>query len=488
MVVAAGIAAVIVAPVAVARADEHAALRREVRSALAAMPDANTTAAVSVVDLAAGSETLAVNADTPLVPASSMKILTIAAAIATLGTDFEFTTRLATDGGDVYLIGDGDPALGDEKLCSQRGESITGVFERWSAVLQDGGVRRVAGDIVVDDSIFGDALTHPTWEESDLDNWYAAPAGGLNFNDNCVDITVTPASTHDRPVLVSVVPKSPLVRIINNCVSGGKGQPVLHHVHDTTEYTIRGRCNKKWRFGPVSFPDPALLAGSALRAVLTEKGIPVAGTVRRGRVRRANGELPAGLTVVAEQRTPLADVLRRAGKDSQNLFAECLMKRAGYAWSSRQLASDPKGGWEQGREAILATLRRAGINTDGLSVADGSGLSRANACTARHLTQVLAWMSGRPGAGMFYESLSVAGVDGSLHRRLKDAEGRVRVKTGTMRGVRALAGYVEHDGRPRYAFAIMFNGYTGSSTPYKEIQDRICRAMLSADSPTAGSR
>jgi D-alanyl-D-alanine carboxypeptidase/D-alanyl-D-alanine-endopeptidase (penicillin-binding protein 4) len=78
---------------------------------------------------------------------------------------------------------------------------------------------------------------------------------------------------------------------------------------------------------------------------------------------------------------------------------------------------------------------------------------------------------------LIYDSLSIGGVDGSLRKRLKDIPGQVHAKTGTMRGVRALAGYVGDNARPRYAFAVLFNGYKGPSTPYKAIQERICRIL-----------
>jgi D-alanyl-D-alanine carboxypeptidase/D-alanyl-D-alanine-endopeptidase (penicillin-binding protein 4) len=123
----------------------------------------------------------------------------------------------------------------------------------------------------------------------------------------------------------------------------------------------------------------------------------------------------------------------------------------------------------------------AGIDTRGLKVADGSGLSRENACTARQLAALLSWGYRQPFSQLLYESLSEAGVDGSLQRRLKNLEGRIHAKTGTMRGIRTLAGYVDDEAGPRFTFAIMFNGYRGGSAPYKEIQDRFCRVLAEAE-------
>jgi len=119
-----------------------------------------------------------------------------------------------------------------------------------------------------------------------------------------------------------------------------------------------------------------------------------------------------------------------------------------------------------------------GASPDGFSAVDGSGLSRANRCTPRQQTSLLRWVQRQSWSELFRQSLAVAGVDGSLRRRLREHPGRVVAKTGTMRGVRALAGYVMNGSQPRYAFAVVFNDYPGPSTPYREIQDRFCRALV----------
>ncbi len=262
---------------------------------------------------------------------------------------------------------------------------------------------------------------------------------------------------------------------------------MLHHPWRTFEYRIKGRCAKRWPFNSVSFPDPGLLFADSLRTFLAGRGVSVAGTIRRARVREPGGGLPASLTVLARRSTGIADVLRRAGKDSQNLFAECLLKRVGYAWAKKQGAADPQGSWSLGAQAVVALTKRAGIDTRGLVVADGSGLSRDNACSARQLTSLLAWTATRGAGPSVHDSLSVAGVDGSLRKRLKEMPGRIVAKTGTMRGVRTLAGYVDTNVGSKYAFAVMFNGYKGPSTPYRKIQDRFCRVLVEAATPPTGS-
>jgi len=461
-------------------------IEHQLRSALASLPHSDVHAGVCIIDIGSGKTIFAENADTPLTPASTMKLFAMVTALTELGPDFAFETILATDGTNLIVIGDGDPAFGDEKIHRRLGESITADFERWAGVLLESGVGSIPGDLIIDESIFDDQWAHPSWEEGDLDNWYAAPVGALNFNDNCVDVTVRPDQTRDAPALITIQPETTLVKIVNKCRSSGTGTPVIHHPHDTFEYIVSGRCAKHWPFASVSFPDPGLLFADSLWTALAKKSVAVRGTIRRKRLRLADGTVPPMLTILGRRTTALSDVLLRIGKNSQNLFAECLLKRTAYAWAKRRGLANPQGSWPLGSRAVLALVERCGINTQGLVIADGSGLSRDNTCSARQMASLLAWMHARGEGRLLHDSLSTSGVDGSLRKRLTNLPGRVHAKTGTMKGVSALSGYVDADTGRRYAFAIIFNGYRGPSTPYKRIQDDICRVLSGTQNGHAG--
>lgn len=457
----------------------------ELRSAIQPLPHASTTGGACVIDLRSGETLFAWNADTPLIPASSHKVFAMAVALVELGPAFHFETVLATRGDRLIVIGDGDPGFGDPRLCKNRDEAVTAELERWALAIKASGDATGFSGLVIDESIFDNLALHTSWEQDDLGKWYAAPVGGLNFNDNCLDITVSPAPQTGDPVLVQVQPPNGLAQILNRCKTGGKGNPLLHHAPGTVEYKITGRCSKRWPFGSVAFPDPGLLFAGAFRSVLDENEITIGDDIRRERFRLPDGRLPESLHVIARHRTPIADVLSRAGKNSQNLFAECLLKRTGFAWSKRTGSPIPVGSWASGTQAVTAMMRSAGVDTTGFTVADGSGLSRENTCTARQQASLLAWAINSTWGHLLHDNLSVAGVDGSLRKRLRDAPGRVFAKTGTMTGVRSLAGYVDDDRGPRYAFAITFNGYRGPSTPYKLIQDDFCRTLLKRQNQAA---
>lgn len=456
-----------------------AGLQQDLRAILTKLPHPQAMAGACVIDLTNGQAVFELNAHAPMTPASTMKLFSMAAALAELGTNFQFQTLLATDGTNLLLIGDGDPGFGDLKIAQARRESIYAPFEGWAETLRARGILHIKGDIVIDESIFDEQRVHPSWESGDLGKWYAAPVGGLNINDNCLDITAIPGKT-GGPASVIVEPQNGLITIINRCKTGGKGEPTLNHRAGSNEYTVSGRVNKRWPFSPVACTDPGLLFADSFRSVLTRKGIKIEGGIRRGRARASDGSLPPPITVLGIHHTPIGEVLARAGKDSQNLFAECLLKRAGSARARRLGQPDGRGSWKSGGEAVFALLQRAAIDSHGLAVADGSGLSRDNACTASQLAELLAYEYTQPTGSLLRQSLATAGVDGSLKKRLKNSDSRVHAKTGTMKGIRSLAGYVDGESGPRYAFAVMFNGYKGAAAPYKEIQDRFCRILADA--------
>lgn len=468
-------------------------LQQDLQSALSKLPHPQARVGACVIDLATGHTVFKLNADAPMTPASTMKVFAMSTALAELGPAFHFETVFATDGRNLLIIGDGDPGFGDQKIARSRGETIYTPFEAWADTLRARGLTHIRGDIIIDEWVFEDSRIHPSWEPEDLGKWYAAPVGGLNINDNCLDIAVSPGKS-GGPAVIDIEPQNGFISVINKCKTGvgGKGKgndPVLNHRAGTLEYTISGQVTKRWPFSPVAVDDPGMLFAETFRSVLSRRGIRVEGSVRRGRVRSPDGSLPPPIVVLGVHRTPIADVLARAGKDSQNLFAECLLKRAGFARSRRMGQSDARGSWKNGAEAAFALMQRAGIDSRGLVIADGSGLSRDNSCTAGQLAQLLAHEYRQPAGRLLKDSLATAGVDGSLKKRLKNADVRVHAKTGTMKGIRALAGYVDGESGSRYAFAIIFNGYKGTSAPYKDLQDRVCRILSdAADHDHSGTR
>ncbi|MCG3137168.1 MAG: D-alanyl-D-alanine carboxypeptidase [Phycisphaerae bacterium] len=413
------------------------------------------------------------NADLPLIPASNQKLLTAAVAVERLGSDFAFETRLYRQGRDLLLVGGGDPALGDAKVAADNNSTALTVFENWAKYLRDQKLTFIEGQILIDDRWFESEWIHPTWEADDLNKWYAAPVGGLNFNDNCIEVALKPTQAGGL-VEYTVFPPNGWTKIINQCKTGGNAKPWLHREKDGQSFSIRGQTREVVELGSAPVADPGLFTGEVLRESLIGAGISVVGGVQRWDPTQQPiqpGEEP---TLLATNRTPISSVLRRALTDSQNLFAECLLKTLSRAPNA---GSNP-GSWTAGQQVIRQTLESWGIDVTGLVVVDGSGLSRDNRLTARQLLRVLQTVHGwGPKGDLLIRNLAVNGRSGTLRKRMTDIPDRVWGKTGYIRGVRTFSGYVIGADQQWYAVVILFNNLPGGSAPYNDIHDEVCRIL-----------
>jgi len=425
-----------------------------------------------VVELPGGRVLYERDARTPLIPASNMKLVVIASAIEQLGIDYRYETVLAIRDRDLVVIGSGDPTFGDERIAKGRGESITAVFHRWAARLHDAGVRQIPGDLVIDDSIFDRQFTHPNWPPNQHQAWYEAPIGGLNFNANCVSVRVTPSAKGRAKV--AMIPGNRLLRIENKTVANGKKKAVVNRRRGSDVLVVAGTVKKAGVLGPITVSDPGLYFGSVLKTVLAAKGIRVYGRVVRKPVRLADGRLPSECHVVSVHRAGLAGALGRAGKNSLGMAAEGLLKTLGAERSGR-------GTWRTGIAAVEAFMRTAGVPADQATIDDGSGLSRENRVSPAAAVQVLGYMFRRGGKAfdLFRNSLAQSGIDGSLENRMKsrDTRGRIFAKTGYIRGVRTLAGYIHTHTDQWLGFAFYYNR-ASATRPMTQAQDRACRLLV----------
>jgi|CXWL01.1.fsa_nt_gi D-alanyl-D-alanine carboxypeptidase/D-alanyl-D-alanine-endopeptidase (penicillin-binding protein 4) len=427
----------------------------------------------NVIDLSTGKVVYSRNAELPLMPASNMKLVVMAAALDQLGADYQFETIVGIRGKDLVIIGGGDPTLGDERLAQQRGEKITSVLLRWTDQLKKAGVKQIPGNIVVDDSLFDRQFVHPNWPADQFESWYEAPIGALNFNSNCLDVSVRP-TTAKKAASVDSIPANTFVRVKNNTVTGGKHTASIRRTKGEDAVVVSGTVARADRLGPVTVRDPGLFTGSAFKTILASKGIALGGSVVRERVRNADGSLPAAFHKVVTHRTPLTAAMSRAGKDSLGMMAEALIK----------LLGSKKGGvgtWESGRAAVEAFLAKVKVSAGQFRVDDGSGLSRQNRLSAAAMTDVLRYTFSCPG-GRFdamRSALSRAGIDGTLEKRMRNsaAKGRVFAKTGYINGVRTLAGYVHTTSDKWLAFAFFYN-QAPATRPISKAQDRACELLV----------
>ncbi|MCA9256358.1 MAG: D-alanyl-D-alanine carboxypeptidase/D-alanyl-D-alanine-endopeptidase [Phycisphaerales bacterium] len=469
----------------VSTAFAQSAIADKLADALAPVSGAKTKLGVHVVDLSDGSTIYERGATTPMIPASCMKLAVMAASIDHLGADYSFTTVLAIRGSDLVVIGSGDPTFGDEKLAEARGHEIGAAFKQWAARLKAAGVKQIPGNVVVDDFIFDLDFIHPNWPRDQYQAWYEAPIGGLNFNAYCVAAVVGP-TTAGQPAAVTLVPPNDYTRVSNETRTGGEMSVTVHRQRDSDTLLLRGVVSREGRLEEVTVRDPGLFFGAALRAAIEAEGIPVGGKVVREKVRVDANTLPADVHVVAVHNASIADSLARAGQDSLGMMADCLFKAMGAKEAG-------VGSWDSGRSAMNAYYRKLGISANQVSVDDGSGLSRNNKISPAAMTRILSTVHrDEKTFDLVRNSLGVSGESGTLRKRMRSgaAKGRVFGKTGTIRGVRTLAGYVHASNDRWYAFAFFYNNVTKPDTNPKPKMDRALELLVKyeGEQPTVSAK
>jgi len=433
----------------------------------------NTTVTYCAVRLADGQVIASRRARRPMMPASVQKLCTSAVALDVLGETFAFRTRLAVHDDDVFVIGDGDPTLGDPHLAARDGGTIYDTLDRWARALRDRGLTRIDGHLVLDDDIFQERR-HADWPEAQRRRWYCAPVSGLNFNDNCLHVRIELA---DGAPVVAISPASRRLHVVNRLRRGSR--QLWRVAYDAAGRTVTVSGTVKAPTAepfPVAVDEPSLLLGRVFADRLARAGIAGTPPMVRAQVAKADRTLPEMLTVVDEQVTPLSTVLRRANKRSLNLAAECLLLRAAVERTGR-------GTFEAAAELARTVLvKRYGVAPDQIAVADGSGMSRTNRLSAEAAATILRRLAAEHPA--FLDSLPIAGVDGTLRKRLTDHQGRVRAKTGTLAGVVTLAGYIlDADGTPAVAMAVFCNDVRGGNDKARQMIDALIAEWIDAIEP-----
>jgi len=427
-------------------------------------------------------------------PASNQKLLVASAALCRLPPGFTYRTLLARRGNDLVIIGSGDPSVGDPRMARQAQEPITAVFHAWADKLKALGLTRIEGDLLYDDYIFEQQHMHPKWPAwFNLEAWYTAPVGGLNFNDNCVDVVIKPGSRPGLPARVTLIPpETPWVKLRNKATTATKGEPVVRRLGDgPITISVAGSVSKpNSADSPLSIPvvDPGAFFANTCRTALAARGIKIVGQTRRQRMRQPGEKLPADLQIVAVHERKLADLLWRVNKSSLNMFAEALLKTLGaYAGPGKPPRQGTLAG---GQGAVRQFLGSLGLSEDLYVLDDGSGLSHDNRAAPIVLTTVLQHMDRHPQRDLWWANLSTPGEKyGTLAKRMKDLKGKVFAKTGHIGGVSTLSGYVLGNKQRRYVFSVLCNDtnkVAGGSGEAHRLQERICRLLNSWDNGVSG--
>jgi D-alanyl-D-alanine carboxypeptidase/D-alanyl-D-alanine-endopeptidase (penicillin-binding protein 4) len=444
-------------------------------------PDVNALWAAKVVSLDTGEVIFERNSRLLVMPASTMKVVTLAVAAERLGWDARFTTRLETTGtiedhvlrGDLIVTGDGDPTIGE-------GEDAPRVLDEWAARLAALGVTRIDGRLIGDDDVLPDQALGTGWAWDDLAFGFAAPVGALQFHEGSAQVVIAPGPRPGTPASIRLEPASTELVVTGEVTTTGPDTPAAVFTRRrpfgrTLEVTGNVPRTGRDYVRTVSTDNPTRGLLLAFRDALGRYGIELSGGVADI---DEIAEKPAGprRLLHLHESAPLREIGIRLMKVSQNLIAETLRARIGL--DSDVPDVDPLAAASGAYERTLATW---GVPVEDLILADGSGLSRYDFLTADALVAVLRHMAQDPRhAAAFEATLPILGVDGTLERRLRGsrAEGRVHAKTGSMSNVRALAGYVTTIAGERLAFAIVANNFKARGSTIDAVTDRALDALV----------
>jgi D-alanyl-D-alanine carboxypeptidase/D-alanyl-D-alanine-endopeptidase (penicillin-binding protein 4) len=429
------------------------------------------------------------NADRYFVPASNMKLFTTALALAKLGPDYRFHTTLETRGtisedgvltGDVVLVGRGDPNLSNRKSPYELKEEFDGPPEKALAQLADAlaakGVKEISGDVVGDDSYFPRERYPNGWEIDDMVWEFGAAISSIVVDDNTVTLTLTPGERAGNPVQAALSPATPDFTVENDVVTSAadvKSDLTLTREPGANLVVVKGTLPARStpRKLLLAVEEPAQHAAAILKRMLEERGTKVGGVAK---ARHDSAGVRGDSTVLAEHvSVPLGDSVKLVNKISQNLHTEVLLRTA-----ARQ-----NGVWNTPDDLMKIPAdfyAAAGIAAGDVIQTDGSGLSRHDLVTPRAIAALLGFAQKQPWFAVYYGSLPVAGVDGTLEDRMKNtvAAGRIHAKTGSVEHVRALSGFADTPSGRRMIFSFLSNNQGGKNHEAADALTGLCVAMI----------
>ncbi|MGD2151893.1 MAG: D-alanyl-D-alanine carboxypeptidase/D-alanyl-D-alanine-endopeptidase [Gemmatimonadales bacterium] len=463
-----------------------AALRAELDQIFADPAFRNAHWGVMVQSLETGEVLFRHDAEKLYMPASNNKLVTAAVALARLGTDYRFRTRIATDGavgadgtldGDLVVVGGGDPAL-SERFYD---DDPTAPFRDWADSLKALGVTRIAGDLIGDDDLYDDVHLGPGWAWDYLADYYAAEIGALLYNEGVVTYKIMPGDSAGAPARVLVLPPTQYLSVEYDIVTVADSSiqfpergplPGTSIRSERRPFSNRARIRGTIWAGRdtvtryIAAHDPTLFFVTVLKETLEDEGIEIA-----GRPVDIDSLPPDSLgdslaTLFVHTSPPLGEIVIPFLKRSQNQIGEMLLRHVGAADSDL-------GSVAAGRRAVRATLGSWGITESSYIYVDGSGLSRYNYLSPEAIVRLLRVMYRRPEFDAFYEALPIAGVDGTIESRMKGtrAEDSARAKTGYIANSRALSGYVTTLDGEMLAFSMIANNFDESIAAANYLQD-----------------
>jgi len=440
---------------------------------------------VSLISISENQLIASFQPDRSLIPASSLKTVTTATALALLGPDYLYSTRLIARGplsegtlnGDLVIRGSGDPSL--VSRWSKKGISLEQWGQQALSAIRKAGIQRVNGRIIADELIFDpEEASHASWEERDMGNYYGTGVWGLNIHDNLYYLHFRQnPRLGGKPTIEGYSPEVPGLNMGNQVTSAGKntgdnayiyGKPYQFYRKVTGtipagngRFTIKG-----------SFPDAPLFAAQYLAGQLKDAGIAWKGEPTTRRKSGFSNGTSVELLLKDWKSPPLATLAERANVNSDNLYCESFLFTIGRAAENR-------GSRSAGLRALRKFWADRGLNMDQAQIVDGSGLSEANQISSRLLASILRKAYADKKIGPAYlKTLPRVSNSTYLSRKFKGtpAQYRLYAKSGSMEEVRTYSGLFQDKAGKWYSFSILANSISGQEN---RVREKIESLMLS---------
>jgi len=422
---------------------------------------------IYVRDINAKQAMLSHNIDEIRAPASTMKLLTTYAALKILSPSYSWRTEAWTRGelengiltGDLILKGYGDPFL---------------VYENyWKFIrsLREKGLKEIQGNVIIDNSYFDTAYFDPAAFDNKPFRTYNAAPSALMFNFQSTRFLFTPDEA-GKKIDVTPYPDIPNFTFNNKIVYNNKKCRRSHYrpkfsFDDVGTLTIKGKYSLKCgqKFILRSFSTAEEHAFNGFRDFWNELGGTLQGSMQTGRIKPSDKRLHVSASPT------LGEQIRLINKWSNNVMTRQVLLTIGA-----RIYGAPAT-LQKGRDAILSLLAENNINTNGIIIDNGSGLSRKSRISARQMAQLLETAYRDPYMPEFMASLSLPGLDGTLVSRFRkgDLRGRSHLKTGTLNNVTAIAGYMLNRKGKRLVIVIQHNGKKSGGGRGTKIQNALLR-------------
>ncbi len=391
-------------------------------------------------------------------PASNLKLLTTAAALQELGANFRIRTSVYQNGNGVLrVVGRGDPSLSDAEL------------QKLAQQLKQKGITQIQ-QLIADDSYIQGDIVNPTWQWEDVQSDYGAPVNSFILNQNIFSLKLIPQAVgKSLQVVWTDAGEARQWRIINQSVTVAQNQPSYINVTRELSGTIlriQGQLTTNSEPSLIDLPvvDPNYYFLRRFRTALATEKITL------GQTLVVNGGVNQEEIAFVES-PPLAELLAETNLNSNNLYAEALLR----ALSVKKLRVKNQTSADVGLEVVKASLTKLGVDPANYILVDGSGLSRRNLVTPEAFVQTLRGIARTPTAYLYRASLPVAGKSGTLKGRFQgtSAEGIVQAKTGTLTGAISLSGYMNAPKYEPLVFSIIVNQSEQPASVVRQAIDEV---------------